>query len=376
MDGGELFPVAEGTPQGGVISPLLANIALHGLATAVENAFPGMKYPNGRYQKPIPWKPVVVRYADDFVILHRDFDALKQAQQIAADWLKGMGLEMKPSKTRITHTLNEIDGPAGFDFLGFHFRQYPRGKNRCMLNTNGERVGFTSNVRPSPKSQERFLEKIREVIHSNRNAPQVGLIRLLNPIIRGWGNYFSSVVSKDIFGKMDMLIYQKLRAWAMRRHPNKNRHWIAHKYWLFGQHGWRFGNRVIWLHKLSDIPIRRHIVVQRGRSPYDGDAVYWSVRTGAHPEMPRSLAWLLRKQQGYCPGCGLFFQPGDQFAVVRRCAGRADGQAGPAVLVHEHCQESPDVWSVMTTHHLTEEPDEGKLSRPVLKTSVNGDVHA
>jgi len=376
MDGGELFPVTEGTPQGGVISPLLANIALHGLATAVEEAFPGMKYPNGRYGKPIPWKPVVVRYADDFVILHRDFDALKQAQQVAADWLKGMGLEMKPSKTRITHTLHEVDGPAGFEFLGFLFRQYPRGKTRCIRNTNGDRVGFTSNIRPSPASQKRFLEKVREMIRSNPNIPQLGLIRWLNPVLRGWGNYYSSAVSYDVFRKMDMHIYQKLWAWAMRRHPNKNRHWIARKYWLLGSHGWRFGVGKVWLNKLADIPHRRHIVVQRDRSPYDGDALYWSRRMGAHPELPRNLARLLRAQEGFCPGCGLFFKPGDQMKVVRRCACRTYGTPEQAVLVHEHCQDSPDVRSVMTTHHFTEEPDEGKLSRPVLKTSVNGDIHA
>ena len=372
MDGGNLFPVDEGTPQGGVISPLLANIALHGLGTAVGNAFQKRKFPNGAHHKAIPWKPAVIRYADDFVILHRDLDALKQAQQIAAEWLKGMGLEMKPSKTRITHTLNEIDGPVGFDFLGFNFRQYPRGKNRCLWN-HGERVGFTTNVRPSSTSQKRFLEKIRDVLHSKRTATQTGLIQVLNPIIRGWGNGFSSVVSRDIFEKMDSLIFEKLWAWARSRHPNKNHHWIAHKYWLMGgKQKWRFGNRTIWLRRLKDIPIRRHIVVQSHRSPYDGDAIYWSTRAGKHPDLPWSLARLLKAQGGCCQVCGLYFKPDDQLIAVRLYV----GQSGSTVLVHEHCRESLDGRRVMTTHHLTEEPDEGKLSRPVLKTSVNGDAHA
>lgn len=376
MDGGELFPITEGTPQGGVISPLLANVALHGLATTIEKAFPKQKTLKGRHPKPIPWRPAVVRYADDFVILHRDLDALKQAQQIAAEWLKGMGLEMKPSKTRITHTLNAIDGPAGFDFLGFHFRQYPRGKNRCMLNTNGEPLGFTSSVRPSPTSQKRFLAKIREVLHSRRNASQTGLIALLNPIVRGWGNYFSTVVSKDTFKKMDNLIFKKLWAWAVYRHNNKNHHWVGRKYWLIGTHGWRFGNRSIWLHRLSEIPIRRHILVQSGRSPYDGDALYWSTRTGAHPELPRSLARLLKMQGGCCPVCGLFFKPGDRMQTVRRFEDRTGDQPGKLVLVHEYCLASPGKRHAMTTHHITEEPDERELSRPVLETSMNGDVHA
>jgi len=341
FDGGTLFPTTEGTPQGGVISPLLANIALHGLSTSVEGAFQKMKFPNGRYDKPIRWKPVVIRYADDFVILHPDLDALKRAERIAAEWLKGMGLEMKSSKTRITHTLREIDGNVGFDFLGFNFRQYLRGKTRCIKNTNGKPVGFTISVRPSSKSQKQFLRNIREIIRSNQSISQPTLIGLLNPVIRGWGNYFSSVVSKDIFSKLDRHIYQKLWAWAKRRHPNKNRHWVAHKYWLFGGHGWRFGIKgVATLHKLSDIPIRRHIVVQKHRSLYDGDVIYWSTRMGRHPEMPPSFAWLLKLQQGCCPYCGLLFKPGDQM-IVQHPRGRAIGQIGKAVLLHEHCQLLP-----------------------------------
>ena len=175
VDGGTLFPTTEGTPQGGVISPLLANIALHGLATTVEDAFQSNKFPNGRYGKPIRWKPVVVRYADDFVILHPDLDALKHAKQIAAEWLSGMGLEMKPSKTRITHTLWEVDGNVGFDFLGFHFRQYLRGKTHCIKGTTGKLTGFTSSVRPSTESQKRFLRKIRTILHSNQNIAKWGL---------------------------------------------------------------------------------------------------------------------------------------------------------------------------------------------------------
>jgi RNA-directed DNA polymerase len=197
FDGGSLFPTTEGTPQGGVISPLLANIALHGLAACVKGAFQTKKRPNGGHGKPIRWKPVVIRYADDFVILHPDLDALKQAKQIAEEWLKGMGLEMKPSKTRITHTLWEIDGNVGFDFLGFNFRQYSEGKTHCIKNTHGKPVGFTTSVRPSKESQKRYLRKIRTILRSKRNISQIGLISLLNPVIRGWGNYYSTVVSED-----------------------------------------------------------------------------------------------------------------------------------------------------------------------------------
>jgi len=376
FDGGTLFPTTEGTPQGGVISPLLANIALHGLATTVGSAFQLYKYPDGGHGKQVRWKPVVIRYADDFVILHPDLDALKRAKQIAIEWLRGMGLEMKPSKTRITHTLWEVDGNVGFDFLGFNFRQYHRGKTYSIKNAAGKLVGFTTSVKPSKEAQKRFLCKIRTILRSYRSISQAGLIRLLNPVIRGWGNYYSSVVSKEIFGKLDYLIFEKLWSWAKRRHPNKNRHWIALKYWLLPTYGWAFGTKgEFTLHRMRDIPIRRHVVVQQHKSPYDGDAIYWSTRAGKHPEMPKSLSTLLKCQKGCCTVCGLFFKPGDQM-FIRRPRGRINGQKEKTVLIHEHCQKSSDKTYAMTMHHFTEEPYEGKLSRTVLKTSANREVCA
>jgi RNA-directed DNA polymerase len=376
MDSKELFPTSEGTPQGGVISPLLANVALHGFGTAIEDAFQRIKYEPGSRRR-IPWKPVVVRYADDFVVFHRELEGIQRAKEIAAEWLSGMGLEMKPSKTRITHTLNAVDGNVGFDFLGFHIRQYERGKDRCMHNTHGRPVGFTTTIRPSAESQKRFLGAIREVIHAKRNVPQVGLIRLLNPMIRGWGNYFSTVVSKDVFGKMDMHIFQKLWAWAMRRHPNKGRRWVARQYWLFGKRGWTFGiEGKITLHKLGEIPIRRHIKVQGNRSPFDGDAVYWSVRMGRHPELRPSFARMLKAQKGCCPQCGLFFRPGDRLVNICHKQAEVTNDPGHWVVIHDHCRDIPRQRGMYDKHHSVEEPDDGKLSRPVLKTSANGDIRA
>jgi len=375
FDGGELFPVLEGTPQGGVISPLLANIALHGLETAIQEPFQKYKMVS-ESKRGVQWKPQVVRYADDFVIIHRDLDALKRAKQVAEEWLKGMGLEMKPSKTRITHTLKEFDGTIGFDFLGFHFRQYPRGKNRSTRDAHGNPVGFVAFVKPSKESQKRLLRKTREIIRSNRNVAQAGLIALLNPVIRGWGNYYSTVVSKDIFSKMDRLIFKQLWNWAKRRHPNKRGRWVAKKYWQQGKHGWKFGKTgQITLHRLSDIPIWRHTQVQKHRSPYDGDVFYWSSRLGKHPLVPKSFAALIKFQKGYCPKCGLFFKPGDSVTMVRTAIDDT-GKPGKARLVHQHCHGSSDKRCVMTAHHFTEEPDERKLSCPVLKTSANREVCA
>jgi RNA-directed DNA polymerase len=179
--------------------------------------------------------------------------------------------------------------------------------------------------------------KIRETIRTSKGASQVTLIRKLNPILRGWGNYFSTVVSKDIFGKMDMHIFQKLWAWSCRRHPNKTRHWVARKYWQRGYGGWLFrckkGYRLV---KLLEIPIRRHVKVKGQRSPYDDDIVYWSTRMGKHPQIPSRIAKLLKAQKGICPCCGLFFKSGDSFAITRH-ERKLKESSESAVLIHEYC---------------------------------------
>jgi RNA-directed DNA polymerase len=342
-EGGHWFPTTEGTPQGGVISPLLANIALHGLASAVSDAFPHVKSLPRLTGKQTRWKPVVIRYADDFVIFHRDLDALKEARDIAAQWLAGMGLEMKPSKTRITHTLRAVEGDPGFDFLGFHFQQFVRGQHHSVRTVRGKPLGFTANAQPSKESQRRLQRKIRDILRRYRNASQEALIWALNPVIRGWGNYFSRAVSALVFRKMDHLIFQKLWVWAKRRHCNKGRRWIARKYWLFGRPRWQFGaDSTLTLFKLSDIPIRRHLPIKSHASPYDGDAIYWSTRMGRYPGMPPSYAKLLRYQKGYCPVCGCFFKPGDSFRSVWRVDGSKDDPKGRYALIHEHCRELPE----------------------------------
>jgi RNA-directed DNA polymerase len=191
MDGGNLFPTSEGTPQGGVISPLLANIALHGLETFVLNQFPEKK--NGQN-----WKPQFVRYADDFVVLHHDLEVIQQCQTLISEWLTVLGLELKPSKTRIAHTLNPVEEQKpGFDFLGFNIRSYPVGKTHSGKN-NGKLTGFQTFIKPSKANIKAQYHKIAEHIESLKAAPQKRMISDLNPAIRGWSNYYSAVVSSAI----------------------------------------------------------------------------------------------------------------------------------------------------------------------------------
>jgi RNA-directed DNA polymerase len=216
MVGSGLFPTDAGTPQGGAISPLLANVALHGLETAIGAAFP--RYANGRATA----KPLVIRYADDFVVLHEDLAVIERAQQIAAQWLAGMGLELKPSKTRIAHTLRAHDGTVGFDFLGFTVRQFPVGQT----HQGKLRTGFKTLIKPSKAAQQRHLADLADVIRRHQQSPQAALIQHLNRKIRGWAEYHARQVSKQVFGRADHLLYLKLKRWAERRHPTKSRAWV------------------------------------------------------------------------------------------------------------------------------------------------------
>ena len=164
MDGKELFPTDDGTPQGGVISPLLANIALHGMEERVKQyaeTLKGCKQTNRNALS-------LIRYADNFVIIHEDLNVVKKCQEIIADWLNDMGLELKPSKTKLTHTLNEIEGNVGFDFLGFHIQQHKVGNYKSANNSNGTPLGFTTLITPSKAKIKTHLVKITEVIETSR----------------------------------------------------------------------------------------------------------------------------------------------------------------------------------------------------------------
>jgi RNA-directed DNA polymerase len=376
MEGKELFPTTEGTPQGGVISPLLANIALHGLETVIRESF------SNNYQGRRHWKPLVVRYADDFVVMHPDLAVIEQVGQITSDWLVGMGLELKPSKTRITHTLQEHEGNLGFDFLGFQVRQYPVGKTHySRLAGSGHWLPFKTIIKPSKEALERHSKVLSQVIRAHNASTQAALIGQLNPIIRGWANYYSTECSKASYSKMDTALFHKLWSWARRRHHNKSRHWIARKYWHRERGTWDFSAEGIRLVRHVRTPIRRHIRVKGTRSPFDGDWVYWTTRLGGHPELPRRVATLLRWQQGKCAQCGRYFNHEDLLEVdhiLPRSMGGKDTYSNWQLL-HRHCHDAKtaeDLRRKRGTYDKSlsvEEPDEAKASRPVLETSRLGD---
>lgn len=181
LDNGVFEETKTGTPQGGVISPLLANIALDGMARHIGKLFP---------------KATLVRYADDFVVISKDLEIIERCQTAITEWLKPIGLEIKPEKTRICHTLDSIEHNGrteqpGFDFLGFNFRQYPISihKSGKMGGLKGQLIGHKTHIKPSQKAVKSHSEEIKGVIDGLRTAPQSTLISKLNPIIKGWSKY-------------------------------------------------------------------------------------------------------------------------------------------------------------------------------------------
>jgi RNA-directed DNA polymerase len=264
---GELYPTEQGTPQGGIISPILANHTLNGMEDRITNAF-RRESTGTKRERP---KIHVIRYADDIVITAKSKEYAEQAKAIAEKHVSERGLKLSEEKTVITNIAD------GFDFLGWNFRKY-KGQ---ML------------IKPSKKSQEKVMEKIRQVIHEGRAITQDELIHRLNRIISGWTNYHQPVVAKRIFSSLDNKIFWLLWKWARRRHPNKNRHWIKDRYWKTeGRNNWVFKDTVK-LRRMAETPIVRHTPLKLERNPYlDKD---YFMRRKIHLKLNKAEAWMKTK---------------------------------------------------------------------------------
>ncbi len=362
LDGNKLFPSKDGTPQGGVISPLLANIALHGLEQELKQWIREIKQrnPNGSIMAKNAREASlsVIRYADDFVIIHKDIELIKQATEITKDWLKQVGLKIRPEKTRLCHSLKHFEGEKpGFNFLGFNVRQYKVGRHHANKNTKGETKSYTLHIKPSKEAIDCHYRQIANIVDRHKAAPQKVLIIKLNQVIRGWSNYYRYSVCSEIYSKIDYLLTWKLLKWADHRHPNKSKKFKKSKYWKTKEgNNWLFSDGTVELikHKKNynemDKKVRKKgrksqgtkfIKVQGSRSPFDGEKVYWSNRLGSHPNMPTSKAKLLKYQKGKCSYCGLYFKEEDRMETDHIIPLKAGGNNSykNLQLLHRHCHD-------------------------------------
>ena len=329
MEGIDLTPTEKGTPQGGVISPLLANIALHGMEKAIAKGY-----------KRNEEQPFLIRYADDFVVLHSDKDKIDQATETLTAQLADMGLILSPSKTRVTHTLTPYQENVGFDFLGFTIRQFSVGKTHTGKSTNGQPLGFKTIIKPSKEGIKRHLREIKGRLRKLRSRPQWQVIKEFNPVIRGWTNYYRAAVSSKVFSGCDHILWHQLRQWSRRRHPNKGSQWRRKKYWKTEENRQGFvtpeGAKLRW-HR--DTHIRRHVKVRGEASPYDGRLLYWSQRLKTHPLLTGTLAKALQRQNGRCGWCGLLFTDEDIIEIDHRDRNRNNNAPSNLFALHRHCHD-------------------------------------
>jgi RNA-directed DNA polymerase len=279
-------PTEEGAPQGGVISPLLMNVALHGMETAA-----GVRY---RYRgadalKTEPSSPVLVRYADDLLALCHSRAQAEQVKARLVDWLAPRGLAFNEAKTQVTH----LD--QGVDFLGFNIRRY---RNKLL-------------TKPSKNAMRRIRKRLSAEIKALRGSNADAVINRLNPIVVGWSAYYRIGVSKRAFTTNDHHLWRRVYKWARYSHPNKPVRWVITRY--FGefnpsrQDTWVFGSQDTgyYLRKFAWTPIVRHRVVAGTASPDDPNlTAYWvERRRRSKPPLGNSTLRLLREQHGRCPLC-------------------------------------------------------------------------
>jgi RNA-directed DNA polymerase len=285
IEDGRFAPAGEGTPQGGVISPALMNVALHGMEQAA-----GVRYWEGSTLRAAPGTPVLVRYADDLAVLCASRAQAEQVKARLAEWLEPRGLAFNEAKTRIVHL------SQGFDFLGFSIRRYPNGK---LL------------TKPSKEAMRRIRERLSAEAVALRGANADALIARLNPIITGWAAYYRIGVSKHAFGALDAHLWRLAWKWARFSHPNKPRRWIIARYFgMFNparQDKWVLGSREtgFYLRKFAWTKIVRHRMVAGRASPDDPALTgYWQQRRRRDRLPVDPATWhLLRRQRGRCPLC-------------------------------------------------------------------------
>jgi RNA-directed DNA polymerase len=249
----KMYPTEAGSPQGGIISPTLANMTLNGLEQVVKLSHP-KRLPGLRFKRS---GINCIRYADDFIVTAARREILEDNVLPALNaFLESRGLVLSPEKTRIVH----ID--EGFDFLGQNVRKY-KGK---LL------------IRPSKDSVKSFKDKIRQAFKAARGQAANVLIQLLNPKISGWTHYHRCIPSAKTFSILDSFLWIASWKWARKRHDNKSRFWVAKRYFQFPKAKWRLScysesakgtTKVLSLRRIWDTALVKYTKIKADANPFD-----------------------------------------------------------------------------------------------------------
>jgi len=356
---GDVFATTEnGTPQGGVISPLLANIALHGMENFIKELIKDIpvRGSTGNLVRPARRMDSLgfVRYADDFVVMHPDLKVIELIHNKLPDYLKEIGLELSPTKTRISHTLEipdetkeicgGLDGKPGFNFLGFYIRQH-KTIHLSAHSPSKELLGFRTLIIPSQEKRNIHQEKLHDlVLKKGKKLSQDALIKKLNPVIRGWSNYFGKS-DANMMGnlvQMDYLLYLKLRQWAKRVYKTSGKGKSAFR--KIRNNKWTFATKegaILVAHIDYSQPLSGYAKVKGGGSPFDHDQIYWAKRLTQNNIYNTRVTILLKAQQGKCKWCNAQFVYDDVLEVdhiIPRAKGGKDIYTN-LQLLHGHCHD-------------------------------------
>lgn len=334
-----------GTPQGGVISPLLANIALHGLEEHLKSYVSSRNFPKPYSGATTGTKTKrnalgVIRYADDLVIIHRNPVIMEKVILETKEWLADVGLEISEEKSKLRRA------SQSFTFLGFQI---------ILVIKQGQ---YRVKITPSKENVKRLISKTRNIIQNNKSASSYGLIQLLRPVLIGWGNYFCYCECKETFKKVDNVVYNQIRAWVFRRATRQRRKAVKKKYfpenrvyeyqnrqyranWILN------GKRVLkggkldttYLPKISWIASRKHVKVLSMASVYNGNHIYWAERSPRYSTLSTRVTNLLKRQNGICKACNRKFTIDDKMEVdhiIPRSKGGLD-QYNNLQLLHRQC---------------------------------------
>nr|BBE21018.1 HNH endonuclease [Ulva ohnoi] len=334
-----------GTPQGGIISPLLANIALHGLEEHLKNYVSTRKFPkphpeSGRGAKTKRAALGVIRYADDFLIIHRNPEIMEKVILETKSWLSNIGLEISTEKSKLRKA------SESFTFLGFQI---------ILIIKHGK---YRVKITPSKENVKRLTHKIRNIIQNNKSASSYKLINLLRPILIGWGNYFRYCECKETFEKVDNIIYNQIRAWVFRRATRQGRETVKQKYfpenriytfqnrqykanWILNGTTASKSGKPIKAHlpKIAWISSEKYVKIKETASVYDGNHLYWAERSPRYSSLSTRVVNLLNRQKGKCAACKEKFQIGDTMEVDHikpRSQGGLD-QYKNLQLLHKQC---------------------------------------
>jgi RNA-directed DNA polymerase len=323
MEDSVFHPTTAGTPQGGIISPLLANITLHGMELAL-----GIRRNS---EGTIRGSRTLIRYADDFVVLCESQAEAQKTLEDLQSFLSFRGLKLSEEKTRIVH-LSE-----GFNFLGFNIRHYP---------SQNEPTGWRLLIKPAKESVAAFREKLRHTFKQLHGSNAKCLIKVLNPILRGWANYYRSAVSSETFSKLEYYVFWKLRRWISKSHPNKSFSWRDRRYWAnhpaYPGSSWNFVDKDtgMVLYRFRYTRIQRHILIKGDASPDNPDFKGYfeqrAQRSRQIEDYAKASQRIIRFQNATCPACRQSLFNGEEIHIHHKKPRSQGGTNNSSNLVAVH----------------------------------------